>query len=189
MAKLTWGTAALGAVLCAGTQAQAQVFTPSYQSPTLVDEAGVHVSGGPGAENDLVVEGMYRRGRMGFRAGYIASSSSHLSLGTEVRVPLTTRFPAAVVGSVQGLIGYDKAVGFELGITTGKRFVTYGVAYTPFLHPRLAAIDGLEEHRFRYSIITEAGANIELPGHSALVVSIGGLGDAPEVGMGFVLRP
>lgn len=189
MAKLTWGAAVFGAVLCTITQARAQVFTPSYQSPTLVDEAGVHVSGGPGAGNDLVVEGMYRRGRMGFRAGYISSASSHLSLGTEVRMPLATSFPAAVVGSVQGLVGYDKAVGFELGITTGRQFVTRGVAVTPFLHPRLAAIDGLEEHRFRYSILTEAGASIELPARSALVVSVGGVGDVPKLGMGFVLRP
>jgi hypothetical protein len=130
------GILALLAALAADA-AEAQVFTPTYTSPRLLNEIGIHLSDGPG---DLAVEGIWRGGPLGLRVGFVDTKERHLSIGGELRslleipdVPLGLAFTAGA----QGLIGDNGGVGVQAGLTAGHTFRGATLAFTPYMHPRI----------------------------------------------------
>src|SRR5687768_14179284 len=84
--KKTWMMPAVvaGALAMTAGAADAQVFTPSYQSPVVMNDLGVYLSDGPG---DLAVEGIWRGGPLGLRLGYVDAADGLLSLGADARMP------------------------------------------------------------------------------------------------------
>lgn len=135
------------AVAFAASPGEAQIFTPTYQSPIPSTDVGAYFADGPG---DFAVEGIWR-GRysgldLGLRAGLADVSDVGILLGAEIRHPISTGSPLAmaVTGAVQGLIitDGDSGVGFGGGLTIGHTFTSEELAFTPYLHPRVAAIAG-----------------------------------------------
>lgn len=130
------------AVLVAGVEVSAQVLTPSYQSPRLLNEVGVYVSDGPG---DLAAEGVWRRGPLGLRGG-VADIGEDLSalVGAEFRHAINTPgspLRLAFLASAQGLFGDADGIGIGAGVTIGHTFISPGLALTPYLHPRVAFVE------------------------------------------------
>jgi hypothetical protein len=64
---------------------EAQMFTPTFTSPRLLNEMGVYVNDGPG---DISVEGIWRGGPLGLRVGFVDWQGGLLSLGAEYRMPM-----------------------------------------------------------------------------------------------------
>lgn len=147
------------ALLFTGT-AHAQVFTPTYTSPRLVNEFGVNVSDSPG---NMTVEGLWRGGPLGLRVGY-AGGVGLLSIGGEVRSPVP--IPNAPVGlaftaGAQGLLGDQNAVGVQAGLSAGYTFSGPGVAFTPYLHPRIGLVNDLPQDEFELRALADAGVDVE----------------------------
>lgn len=134
--------AALLGLLVAAT-AHAQVFTPTYTSPRLVNEVGFYLSDGPG---DLGLEGIWRGGPLGLRVGFMDSGDGLLSLGGELRNPLPMAgapLGLAFTLGAQGLLGDRSALGIQGGVSAGYTFRGDGMAFTPYLHPRIGLLDEL----------------------------------------------
>jgi hypothetical protein len=186
--KKTWILpAALAGALAMGTDADAQVFTPSYQSPVVMNDLGIYLSDGPG---DMTVEGIYRSGPLGLRIGFVDAVEDLLSLGGEVRVPLeSTPVDVAFTAAAQGLIGDFDAIGVQGGLSIGKRFVNPGVALTPYIHPRIALIDGIAtDDDFEAELLADLGLDAEFASNLILRLSIGLSDDTPDVGVGLAWR-
>jgi hypothetical protein len=159
------------AVASAGT-AYAQVFTPTFTSPRLVNEFGIHLSDGPG---DLAVEGIWRGGPLGLRVGYADVAGGALSVGGEFRSPLQiTGAPLglALTLGAQGLIGDANAIGIQGGLTAGYTFRGQGMAITPYMHPRVAMIDGFGANDdWEFEVLADIGADLEL--HTNMIIRLG----------------
>lgn len=185
--KTNWMTAAAVAGALWGGAAQAQVFTPSYQAPVVMNDLGVYVSDGPG---DVALEGIYRSGALGLRVGLVDAGDNLLTLGGEVRAPLESDpVDVAFTAGAQGIIGDFDAIGLQGGLTIGKRFVNPGAALTPYIHPRIALVDGFaEDDEFEAELLAELGLDAEFSSNLVLRLSIG-LGDvSPNVGVGLAWR-
>lgn len=176
---------AAGALLVSASSAGAQVFTPSYQSPVPMNDLGIYLSDGPG---DSAFEGIYREGPLGLRVGYVDALDGLLSVGGEVRVPLTAPIPVAFTAAAQGLLGDDQAIGLQAGVSVGQRFVTPGVALTPYLHPRVAAIQGYGGGEFETELLAELGLDAEFSSNLILRLSLGLSDESPDVGVGLSWR-
>jgi hypothetical protein len=179
--------AVAAAALFVSAQADAQVFTPSYQSPVVMNDLGIYLSDSPG---DLTLEGIWRSGPVGLRLGYVdAEPDGLLSLGGEVRVPLTAPIDIAFTAGAQGLIGEVDALGLQAGLSIGKRFVNPGVALTPYIHPRVALIDDLAvEDDLETELLAELGLDAEFSQNLILRLSLGLSDDTPDVGIGLAWR-
>lgn len=188
--KRTWiGPAAVAGTLAlalgAGA-AEAQVFTPSYQAPVVMNDVGVYLSDGPG---ELALEGIWRGGPVGLRVGFVDAGDDLLSLGGEVRVPMPAPIDVAFTAAAQGLIGEQDAIGVQGGVSIGQRFVNPGVALTPYVHPRIALIDGLAtDDEFGAELLAELGLDAEFASNLILRVSVGLTDDSPNVGVGLAWR-
>lgn len=184
-AILTTASAAAALVLSANA-AQAQVFTPSYQAPVVMNDLGVYLSSGPG---DMALEGVYRTGPIGLRAGYVDARDGLLSLGGEVRLPITAPIGLAFTAGAQGLLGNEDAIGLQAGLSIGQRFVNPGVALTPYIHPRIAFIEGIDpDSEFESEVLAELGLDAEFAGNLILRVSVGLSDETPDVGVGLAWR-
>jgi hypothetical protein len=152
--------------------AQAQVFTPTYQSPRLVNEVGIYLADGPG---DLAVEGIWRAGPLGLRLGFVDGGGGLLSIGGELRNPIPmvgTPMGLAFTAGAQGLIGDNNVVGVQAGLSAGYTFVGQGLAFTPYLHPRVGLVGGFgtdEDMEFR--VLADVGADIEF--HNNILLHVG----------------
>lgn len=178
--------AVAGALAMAAGPADAQVFTPSYQAPVVMNDLGVYLSDGPG---DMALEGIYRAGPLGLRIGFVDAGEDLLSLGGEVRVPLSAPIDVAFTAGAQGLIGDLDAIGLQAGLTIGERFVNPGVALTPYIHPRIALIDsGAAEDDFEAELLAELGLDAEFASNLILRLSIGLSDESPDVGVGLAWR-
>lgn len=180
---------AAAAVLVLSGTAQAQVFTPSYQSPVPMNDLGIYLSDSPG---DLTIEGIWRSGPVGLRVGYADYEPDGLiSLGGEVRSPIRTAAPidVAFTAGAQGLIGDVDALGLQAGLSVGRRFVNPGVALTPYIHPRIALIDGfLEDDDWETELLAELGLDAEFSQNLILRLSVGLSDHTPDVGVGLAWR-
>lgn len=183
-AILTAAGVAAALVLSAGA-AGAQVFTPSFQSPVVMDDLGIYLSDGPG---DMALEGIWRNGPVGLRVGYVDAADGLLSLGGEVRVPLTAPLDVAFTAGAQGLVGDVDALGLQAGVTLGHRFVNPGVALTPYIHPRIALIDNFVTDGFETEVLAELGLDAEFANNLILRLSIGISDETPDVGLGLAWR-
>lgn len=185
--KKNWMVAAaVAGALWAGS-AEAQVFTPSYQAPVVMNDLGVYVSDGPG---DFALEGIYRSGPLGLRVGLIDAGENLLTIGGEFRAPIESNpVDVAFTAGAQGIIGDVDAIGLQGGLSIGKRFVNPGVALTPYLHPRIALIDGLaDEDDFEAELLADLGVDAEFASNLILRLSIGLSNPGPDFGIGLAWR-
>jgi hypothetical protein len=153
---------ALALAMLVATSAQAQVFTPTFTSPRMVNEVAVNLNDGPG---DLGVEGMWRGGPIGLRVGYVDWRGGLLSIGGEYRNPLPMAGAPLGLGftlGAQALFGDDNALGFQGGLTAGHTFMGQGLAFTPYIHPRIGLINhpGGSDN-FEIEVLAEVGFDIE----------------------------
>ncbi len=164
MTKLWFGklSALSLALLLAGTL-EAQVFTPTYTSPRLVNEFGINVSDRPG---NLTVEGLWRGGPLGLRVGYASGTGGLLSIGGELRNPLPMAHAPlglAFTAGAQGLLGdqNQRAVGVQAGLSAGYTLAGSGLAFTPYLHPRIGLINDLPGEEYQVRALADAGVDVE----------------------------
>jgi hypothetical protein len=176
---------AAAALFVSAQAADAQVFTPSFQSPVVMNDLGVYLSDAPG---DFALEGIWRTGPVGLRVGYWDGRFEDLvSLGGELRVPITAPIDVAFTAGAQGLLGDVDALGAQAGLSIGQRFVNPGVALTPYIHPRIALIDpGTDE--FEPELLAELGLDAEFSRNLILRVSVGLSDESPDVGVGLAWR-
>lgn len=176
-----------GALLVSAADAGAQVFTPSYQSPVLLNDLGVYVSDTPG---EMTLEGIWRAGPAGLRVGFVDGRTGDLlSIGGEVRMPLTAPIPIAFTAGAQALVGEFDAVGVQAGVTLGQRFVNPGVALTPYIHPRIAASDAFGvDGDFETELLADLGVDAEFAGNLILRLNVGLSDESPDVGLGLAWR-
>jgi hypothetical protein len=187
--KKTWilPAAVAGALAASAGTADAQVFTPSYQAPVVMNDLGIYLSDGPG---DMALEGIWRSGPLGLRVGFVDAADDLLSLGGEVRMPLeSTPVDVAFTAAAQGIIGDFDAIGVQGGLSIGKRFVNPGVALTPYIHPRIALIDGFAtDDDFEAELLADLGLDAEFSSNLILRLSIGLSDESPDVGIGLAWR-
>lgn len=179
--------AVAGALAMGARTADAQVFTPSYQAPVVMNDLGIYLSDGPG---DMALEGIYRAGPLGLRVGFVDAGDDLLTIGGEVRTPLESApIDVAFTAAAQGLIGDLDAIGLQAGLSIGQRFVNPGVALTPYIHPRIALIDGLAtDDDFEAELLAELGLDAEFASNLILRLSIGLSDESPDVGVGLAWR-
>jgi hypothetical protein len=178
--------AVAAALSLAAASADAQVFTPSYQSPVVMNDIGVYISD----TYEMGLEGIWRSGPVGLRLGYIdADPEGLLSVGGEVRVPLTAPIDIAFTAGAQGLIGDANAIGVQAGLSLGQRFVNPGVALTPYIHPRVALVDGFgAEDDWDTNLLAELGLDAEFSQNLILRLSVGISEETPNLGLGLAWR-
>ncbi|MBW3572491.1 MAG: hypothetical protein KY467_15425 [Gemmatimonadetes bacterium] len=184
----TWmmRAAVAGALAMGAGAAEAQVFTPSYQAPVVMNDLGIYLSDAPG---DLAVEGIWRGGPVGLRVGFVDAGDDLLSLGGEVRVPVSAPIAVAFTAGAQGLIGDLDGIGVQAGLSIGQRFVNPGVALTPYIHPRIALIDGLAvDDEFGAELLADLGLDAEFASNLILRISVGLGAGSPGVGIGLAWR-
>jgi hypothetical protein len=183
---------ALGAgllVLFGGSTAEAQVFTPTFTSPRLVNEIGLYLSDGPG---DLAIEGLWRGGPLGLRVGYVDARDGYISVGGELRAPLMVGadpLALAFVAGAQGLVGDDGGIGVQGGLSAGYTFRGTGLLVTPYMHPRIGAVRNIGPGRdMELEVMADVGADFEFAQNILLRLGIV-LGDiGSSWGVGFSLR-
>jgi len=169
--------------------AQAQVFTPTYQSPRLVNELGIHLADGPG---DLALEGTWRAGPIGLRLGFVDGRGGLLSIGGELRnaIPVTgAPLGLAFTAGAQALIGDANALGVQAGLSAGHTFVGPGLAVTPYINPRVGLINTLGGNDdMEFKVLADIGADVEF--HNNILFRLGiKLDDAgSNFGVGFGVR-
>jgi hypothetical protein len=169
------GMGMLAAVLSAAAvlPANAQVFTPTYQSPRLLDELGIYLSDGPG---DLGIEGIWRGGPLGLRVGFVDAADGLLSVGGELRSPIrvtTAPLGLAFVAAAQGLIGDESAVGVQGGLTAGHTFRADGMLITPYMHPRIAMVKPIRgPDDFDLEVMADVGFDVEMRNNLVLRLGI-----------------
>jgi hypothetical protein len=180
-------TAALVLFLSAGA-AQAQVFTPTFTSPRLLNEMGVYLSSGPG---DLAVEGIWRGGPLGLRVGFADVAGGALIIGGELRSPLMiTGAPLglAFTAGAQALVGDDSGIGIQGGLTAGHTFMSPGLAITPYMHPRIGAVNRIGPgDEWGLEVMADVGVDFEFNPNIVLRlgVNLGSIGADWGVGLGW----
>jgi hypothetical protein len=141
---------------------QAQVFTPTFTSPRLTNDIGIYLSDGPG---DLAIEGIWRGGPLGLRVGFVDAADGLLSIGGEFRSPIAVAgapFGLAWTLGGQALIGDADAAGFQGGLTAGYTFFGSGVAFTPYIHPRVGIVNTLRDNSdWDVELLADAGFDLE----------------------------
>ena len=191
---------ALPAALLAGT-AQAQVFSPPFQSPTPTSDFGLYVSD----VGSLAVEGIWRRisrgGDVGLRAGYADRGDGALMVGIELRNPVVLAgapIGLAFTAGGQGLIGESPRVGGQVGFTAGQALPAGTFTVTPFIHPRLAVTaspgsdddDGIEgdDDEIELDVLADIGADVAFASGVSLRIDFNLAGQA-SWGLGLAWRP
>jgi hypothetical protein len=181
------GAILLGMAL-SGT-AQAQVFTPTYTSPRLINEIGVFLSDGPG---DMTIEGFWRGGPIGLRVGYVDLAGGLLSVGGELRSPIAmvgTPLGLAFTAGGQGIFGDASGAGVQAGLSAGYTFMSPGIAFTPYLHPRVAMINAIGGATdWEFDVLADVGLDVEL--HNNIVARVGAnlAGAGSSWGVGLSIR-
>jgi hypothetical protein len=167
----------------------AQVFTPTYTSPRLLNEIGIYLSDGPG---DVTVEGIWRGGPLGLRVGFVDAHGGLLSIGGEVRTPLVVQgapLGLAFVVGAQGIIGDVSGAGVQAGLSAGYTFRGTGMVFTPYMHPRIGAVNNLGgSSDMELELMADVGLDVEF--HTNLLLRLGinfggGPGSAWGVGIGW----
>lgn len=185
--------AVVGAIVTLAPEAEGQVFTPSYMAPRPAADVGVYLSDGPG---DFAVEGIWRTRQggydLGLRAGIADTHDLGILIGGELRDPIAANAPLdiALTGAVQGLIimDGDSGVGFSGGLTFGHTFDAGDVAFTPYIHPRVALIAGFGPDDVDLELLADFGLDVRLS--RSLDLRFGfGFGDyTADWGVGFAWR-
>jgi hypothetical protein len=151
---------------------QAQVFTPTFTSPRLLNELGIYLSDGPG---DVAFEGIWRGGPIGLRVGFVDAAGGALSVGGELRSPVQIQgapLGLALTAGAQGLIGDADAVGIQGGLTAGYTFRSPGMAITPYMHPRVGMVKGWRRNsEWDFEVMADIGLDLEF--HTNIIARLG----------------
>jgi hypothetical protein len=181
----------LGVIGCgAATEVGAQVFTPTYMAPRLSSDNGIYLSNYPG---DFTVEGIFRRrsGAMdfGIRLGLADTRDLSVLVGGELRNPIVTGAPVdlAFTGSAQGVFGGATGAGFLAGLSVGHTFATPEFAITPYLHPRIGAVQPLRGDDFELDLLADLGLDFRVSPNLEFRIGVG-LGTGPGLGIGLAWR-
>jgi hypothetical protein len=190
---------ALGAALIAGG-AQAQVFSPPFQSPIPTSDFGIYVSD----VGDLGIEGIWRRpsrggSDIGIRAGYADVGDGALMLGLETRSPVVLAgapIGLAFTAAGQGVVGEGTTLlGGQVGFSAGQAINTGTFTVTPFIHPRLAVIanlgdddDGVDDgDDVELDVLADIGADFAFAAGVTLRIDFN-LADGANWGLGLAWR-
>lgn len=174
-------------LVAGGTAAEAQVFTPSFTSPRLTNDVGIYLSD----IGDLGIEGIWRGGPLGLRLGFVDAVDDLLSVGAELRTPIavtTAPVGLAFTAAAQGLFGDANAFGAAVGLSAGATFAGSGVAFTPYIHPRIGFVDRGGASDMDVELLAEIGADVEMTNN--LIVRFGvNIGDVgADWGLGLAWR-
>ena len=167
MRKTMWALLLVGFMgsLTLPAAAEAQVFTPTFMAPRPAADMGVYLSNGPG---DFSVEGIWRRNMgeydLGLRAGLADTPDLSVMVGADLRNPVAIGAPLdmAITGAAQGLFGGTSAVGFSLGLSIGSTFGAAELAFTPYLHPRVALVQTKRGSGFDADLLADLGLDVRI---------------------------
>jgi hypothetical protein len=189
----------LAAALIA-SDAQAQVFSPPFQSPIPASDFGVYVSN----IGDVAVEGIWRRpsrggSDIGIRAGFADLGDGALMVGLETRNPVVLAgapIGLAFTAAGQGIIGEGTTLlGGQVGFSAGQRIPAGNFAVTPYIHPRLALVanladddDGIEDdNEVELDVRADVGADFDFAAGLSLRIDFN-LADGANWGIGLAWR-
>lgn len=167
--------------------AQAQIFTPTFMPPRAGAETGIFLSDGPGS---FSTEGIWRLAfggyALGFRGGIADTGGATLLLAGEFRNPLhlaEVPLQVAFTAAVQGALGHASGAGVQGGLTIGQTFEPGDFSVTPYIHPRIAAVNDLgPSDNLNLEVLADVGFEFSFPQN--VIFHIGfGLGD-PTAGWG-----
>jgi hypothetical protein len=175
--------------------AHTQVFTPTYMSPRLTSDLGIYIGDAVSEPGDLSIEGIWRGGPLGLRVGYseLGSDDGALLLGAELRNPIAlvgAPIGLAFTAGAQAALGDDdnEALGFQLGLTAGHTFVSPGIAFTPYIHPRLGIINDFGPgDEFDLEALADVGVDLSFSPNVILRFAAN-LGDGADWGVGLAWR-
>jgi hypothetical protein len=194
MRKHVFAAAALAAAVFTAAPARAQVFTLPFQSTERGgSDIGIYLSDGPG---DLAVEGIWRRGfgsgDLGLRAGFADVGDGELIIGADWRQPLalgTQPIDLALTFGGQAALGDVDALGGQVGLLFGHTFTEPGLRVTPFVHPRLALVSGLNNTNddTELDVLADLGADFSFAPNLTLRVGVN-LGAGADWGIGLTWR-
>lgn len=169
---------------------KAQVFTPTYMAPRLSSDMGLYLSDGPG---EFALEGILRRGfggyDLGVRVGLADTEDVTFLIGGELRHPVAQTAPIdlAVTGHAQGAFGDGSAAGFMIGLTGGYTFEAPGIAFTPYIHPRVGGVDAGDD--FDLELLADLGFDLSFSPALDIRLGITFTDDhGAEFGVGFAWR-
>lgn len=196
MTKTSWlvAGAALALTLSA-PRASAQVYSPTFMAPAQSSELGVYLMDIEGG--DIGVEGIWRRNLgsfdLGLRGGfYDFESDGAATVGVELRNPLAVRdlpLSLAFTAGAQAIFVDEAAIGLQAGLSAGHTFAPGGATVTPYIHPRLALVDGWggNDDGFDLEVLADLGVDVDLSG--GLSVRFGAnLGEGADWGLGLSWR-
>lgn len=183
---------ALAGLALLAPQAEAQVFTPTFQPPRGGGNVGVYVSDfEPG---DFAIEGIFRQGGrpydLGFRIGVADVGDIGVLLGADFRNPLalgTAPIDFAFTLGGQALLGDVSGFGFQGGLSIGSTFRGQAFNFTPYIHPRLALINDFGgSDDLDLDVLADVGLDFAF---SNLVLRFGvNLGRGADFGIGVAFR-
>ncbi|HEX2202670.1 MAG TPA: hypothetical protein VHG91_05215 [Longimicrobium sp.] len=186
--------AAAALTLGAAATAEAQVLTPTFQSPRTGGDIGVYVNDGPG---DLSIEGILRTRRAGYDLGFHVgfadfAEDGSLMLGLDYRNPLslagTEPLAIAFTAGAQAFVGDAEAFGAQAGLSIGYTFASPGVSFTPYIHPRIAVINGFAENDdLDLEPLADVGVDVDLSPRISLRFGAN-LGEGADWGIGLAWR-
>jgi hypothetical protein len=189
-----FGTVLLGMVATAApARLDAQIFTPTFQSPRLGSDVGVYLSDEPGG---FALEGIWRRTfgtyDLGFRAGIAdIGDDTGILLGAEYRNPLaleTQPVEMAVTGGLQVIVGDRSAVGFQAGLSIGAALPADNLVFVPYIHPRIALHDARRRDGLEVDVLADVGFDVHFAGSLALRFAVGLSRPTSDWGIGFAWR-
>ena len=184
------GVAAVAASVFSFGAAEAQVFTPTFMAPRLTNDVGIYVSDfDPG----FALEGIWRAGALGIRAGFVDVGDGALSLGGEIRNPVVlagSPIGLAFTAGGQALLGDANALGLQAGFSAGHTFVPQGSNFslTPYVHPRLAILNDYgAEDKFDLDLLADVGVNFDFAPNLSFRLGVN-LGSGANWGAGVAWR-
>ena len=182
------------ALAAGASRAEAQIFTPPYQSPISSGDVGVYLmddalGGGLGVEGILRL-GM-ARSDLGLRLGIAEGpfDDTGVLLGVDYRRPIRlvgTGGPRiAFTAGGQAALGDVEGFGGQVGLTVGGDIRSPEVTLTPYIHPRLALVDGGDEAEFE--VLADIGVDLSFS-RNLLLRFDANLGDGADFGIGLAWR-
>lgn len=172
-----WTKAVMAGVVVFGAlnagNVQAQVFTPTFMAPRQSSDIGVYLNDGPG---EFSLEGILRRNfgsyDLGFRLGLADTEDLSILVGGDLRHPIAPTAPIdlSLTGHAQGAFGDRSGFGLLLGLALGYTFTSPEVSFTPYLHPRIGAVESLYGDDFDLELLADLGVDISF---SSLDVRLG----------------
>lgn len=173
----------------AATAVQAQLFTPTFQSPYQSSDVGLYLSEDVFPDN-LGIEGILRRNMGSYDLGLrLGLTGDALLLGVDTRNPLaiagTAPLAIALTLAGQGAIGDSNVFGGQVGLSIGHAFRLPEATVTPYIHPRAALLFGDAEDNFE--ALADLGVDVEL--RPNFVIRFGAnLAEGADFGIGLALR-